>query len=207
MKKKDINVLIMLVILKIIQAIIYIIGKMTPFIPHLLQSTIDNKIPFISDFIYFYYSWYLIIIIIPFIYYKKDKTRFKKYIAAYQVAIIITFLFYFLYPTMIIRPSVPMDGISNQLTNLLYEMDNPALNCLPSMHCLICFLHILNISKCKNMSITLKVTISLWSIVVILSTLLIKQHVIIDVIVGILLAIIIFIVVENIKIKRIENKV
>ena len=205
MKKKDIKVFVMLVIMKMIQAVIYMLGKLSPFTPHLLQSVIDNKIPFISCFIYLYYSWYIMIILIPFLYYKKDNITFKKYMISYQISIIVAFLFYFLYPTMIIRPVITSQGLSNQLTDLLYHMDQPALNCLPSMYCVLCFFHIYYIMKCKNISKYIRVSTIVWALLVTLSTLLVKQHVLVDVVFALIVAMIIIWLVENIKVKRIVN--
>ena len=96
MKKKDIKILVLIILLKLMQAVIYMLAKISPFIPTILGSSLDDKIPFISQFIFFYYSWYIIIIILPFLYYKKDELRFKKYLIAYQLAIVLTFIIYFL---------------------------------------------------------------------------------------------------------------
>ena len=107
---------------------------------------------------------------------------------------------------MINRPSITINNISDQLTMWLYQMDNPALNCFPSMHCLLCFLHVFNITKCKNTSTILKINISVWALLIVLSTLFVKQHVIMDVVFALVFAVLINLLVENVKITRVEKK-
>lgn len=209
MNKKDIKVILKIIGLIIFQSGMYLLAKLSPFSVHLLKSKIDDNIPFISHFIYFYISWYLMLVLIPFIFYKKDEKCFRNYMICSNVSIIIAFIIYFLYPTSIIRSTIPLTGFSGFITEIIYTIDTPILNCFPSMHCQLCFIYIFSILSCKNISKKAKFGIILWSLLVVVSTLFVKQHVLLDVISAFVLSITIFIAVNiiiKIKDKKISKK-
>jgi len=62
-----------------------------------------------------------------------------------------------------------------------------------SMHCLICFLHIIITPNIRKLKTSIKIFIIIQSILIILSTLFIKQHVILDVIGAFLLCLTMYI--------------
>lgn len=204
MKKKDKKIINSIIALIVFQSGMYLLAKLSPFEVHILKSTIDNKIPFISHFIYFYISWYFMLVLMPYMFYKKDYNCFKNYILCSNISIIVTFFIYFFYPTSILRNSISLNGLSGFITKIIYLIDTPVLNCFPSMHCLLCFLYIFNIIICCNMSRLCKFGVIIWSFLVIISTLFVKQHVILDVISAFILAIIIFIIVRMIN--KLDNK-
>ncbi len=78
-------------------------------------------------------------------------------------------------------------NFSESLTMWIYMSAGPR-NALPSMHVLISWLAILGVRLSKNMHIGHKITIWILSIAIIISTQTLKQHYIIDLIVGIALA-------------------
>lgn len=98
------------------------------------------------------------------------------------IANIIAAFIYFFYPTTMARANIQGNTLSCIITKIVYFLDTPICNCLPSMHCILCFFYIFYIKDIKNISLLNKIMIILWSILIILSTLFVKQHVIIDVI-------------------------
>lgn len=195
-----------IIFLLLFDSTLYFISKLIQTKPNLLTSTLDNKLPFIESFIYIYASWYLLLIIVPIILYCKDKNKYYQYFTATILAVIISNIIFIIYPTTVIRPTIQSNNITNYLINLIYQIDTPAINCFPSLHCLISFLFIYSI-KNEKINKILKIAITILSILVILSTVLIKQHIIIDVISGFILSIIVWIIVTKTNISKYIKKI
>lgn len=157
--------------------------------PTCLASSIDDKIPFLTVFIYPYISWYVMLAIIPMIMYIAKPQNMYKYAATCIISVLIAFVIFALFPTTVNRPEVTGTDITSCITRLIFNMDTPPLCCLPSMHCALCFMFILYTIDIKEIKPSIKLVITLWSIIVMMSTLYIKQHVIYDVILALPLVI------------------
>ena len=207
MLKKEYKNMILILMTIVYQTFIYLIAKVSPFTNHLLVSNLDLKIPFVSYFIYFYISWYIMLILVPYIMGKKDSDVLYKYVASMIIAITISGLIFIFYPTTITRPEIIGNTFSDIVISIIYAIDTPATNCLPSIHCLCCFLFILGITESKNVKWFSKTIIIIWSLLVIISTLFIKQHVLIDILASFILAILTYLFVNKSKIwKKIKIK-
>ena len=204
MKRSKIILLILYLIFY--QCFIYFITKFTPFEFNILVSSIDSQLPFIPSFIYFYIIWYLMLFFVPFILYKYDELNFNKYILTTFIGITVCGIIYFVFPTIIVRESIVVNNVTTFLIELIYKLDTPALNCLPSMHCLISFFFMIYCSLCKPLPIKYKFLINIFSILVVISTVLIKQHFIIDVITALIISIIVSFIINK-KIKTVFIKI
>ncbi|NLC48672.1 MAG: phosphatase PAP2 family protein [Tenericutes bacterium] len=196
MKKLELKPLYIVVLCLIFQSTLYLTSKSLQGTPTLIGNTIDTKIPFIIYFIIPYVIWYLLIILIPYFYYKKDKEVFKKYIISYLFMSIIANTIFILWPTTVTRPQITQNSILYSLTNLIYTIDTPAINCFPSLHCAVSFIWILYILKLKDTNIFIKLLVIFTALLIIISTLCIKQHVFIDMISGITLSIVVYFIVR-----------
>lgn len=182
--------------LVIYQAIAYFLAKFTPIEPHIVGGTIDTKIPFLSIFIIPYVLWYLFLVVVPCILYHQDKKSFYWYLVTnFLVDTVATIAFIF-YPTLLIRPELHVHNISTWLVNLIYWGDTPALNCFPSIHCASCFVALFIMIKSNKIEKKYRFTTSIFSLLIIASTLFIKQHVVIDVIGAFVLAVLMLILVK-----------
>ena len=199
MKSKNKKIIILLLFLLIYQTSLYLIAKLTPIEINVVGNTIDEKIPFIPQFIYAYISWYIMLFLVPYIFYKKSPKSFNKYYITTFSCITIGLFIYFFYPTIMYRADIEFNSISEYLVNIIYKMDTPALNCCPSMHCVISFIFIYVSLTEKNLNIKYKVLLTIWSLLVIVSTLFVKQHVIVDVISAFILSLVVFIIVTKVK--------
>ena len=166
----------------IINAFIYFFIKLFITEYNLIGSPLDNYIPFIPSFIYFYMMWYPFEIFSLYYIYKKDKKNYIKTLGVLIISLIIMYLIFIIYPTMVDRPEV---NSFNSLTTLLlyvaFKSDTP-VNCFPSGHCIICFVMIFSFLKSENITLKNKTIFIIINILIILSTLFVKQHVIYDVI-------------------------
>ena len=183
----------------IFQTIFYYTAKVFQGEPHLIGGLIDNKIPFCNVFIIPYCIWYALIFIVPYYLYIKDKNALSKYIPSYLICSICADIIFIFYPTIVIRPSIESDGFLNFATNFIYSTDTPPVNCMPSLHCAVSMLFILVTFSSKNISIYFKAFTFIISILIMMATLFIKQHVFIDFITGISLMTYVYIFVINNK--------
>ena len=204
LEKIEIKPLITTVVLILIQTIMYFISKLFQGDPHLIGNFIDEAIPFNSWFILFYYLWYLLIFLVPYYLYLKDKNKFCKYIINYFFISLIANIVFLIYPSIVVRPEFETTGILTFLTNFIYWIDTPAINCFPSLHCAISMLFILTICTSKKANLKFKIFIFISSILIMFSTLFTKQHVFVDLVSGDILAFIVYLIFRNNK--KIVNK-
>lgn len=212
MKKENKKFLIFTIGIILFESLTYMLAKITPFNVTLLTSRFDQKLPFIESFVIFYVLWYLYLILIPYICFKLEKPKFFKYISVTFISIIIAFFVFFFFPTTIERESIVLtNSFFSWILKIVYFIDTPILNCLPSMHCTLCFVFMILITRIKKLKMSYKLFLNITSILIIISTLLIKQHVIWDVIAALVLVLISYLI-EHItklssKIEKHFNKI
>ena len=183
-KKIELKPLLISVGLVIFQSIFFFASKIIQSTPHLLSSSIDDKIPFNLLVMIPYCIWYLLLFIVPYYYYKKDKNTLCKYIVSYALCVILAAIVFSVYPTTLIRPELENTNILNMITNLIYYIDTPALNCLPSLHCAISMLFILSSFTSKKVTKDFRYVVSFFGVLIMIATLFVKQHVLIDLVAG-----------------------
>ena len=180
-KKINIKNLLVIICLILFQCVCFFFSKPLLRNIQVLNSVIDDHIPFISEFIWIYVSWYLMLVIFPYYIAKKDKTAFLKYCSTYIVAMIISTVIFIILPKSVTRATITGTNLSSKLVQLIYTLDNPGVNCFPSIHCLLSFLFLFGAISCKkNMPLTQKLFIVLSSLAVVFSTFFVKQHVVYD---------------------------
>ena len=158
--------------------------------PHTLGSRFDDKIPFVPIFIFPYVSWYFILFSIPFVLYFYSLPTYALYTMSLLIVVITSGIIYLVYPTTFIRPEPQGNNLSTKIVKLVYSNDRKILSCMPSLHCSLSILFILAALTAKNLPLTIKLPVIILSFLIILSTVMVKQHVLIDVITAIPLALI-----------------
>lgn len=138
---------------------------------------LDGKIPFISLFIIPYIYWYPYILLgLIFILYK-SRNKYLRVLLSIYVGMIVCYFFYYFFPVEIRRPYVADTNIFNKLVNIIYDNDRP-VNCFPSIHVLNTYL-IMRFTKKEYNKAWFNYT-NIIGILIILSTVFIKQHYILD---------------------------
>lgn len=198
LEKIEIKPIITTISLVCIQSILYFISKLLQGDLNLVGNVIDTKIPFLPVFFIPYCIWYLMIFIIPYYLYCKDKDKFIKYTMAYILCSMIGNIVFISYPSTVARPTVTGTDIFSLIAKFIYWIDTPT-NCFPSLHCAISMLFILYICESKNTNIITKISVCIISILIMLSTLFTKQHVVVDFISGDILALIVYLIVKPSK--------
>ncbi len=163
-------------------AFVYFISQYIIKNYHLIGSALDKRIPFVIEFILIYSIWYPLVIFTMFLLYKYCPDKYKKVKKTVLVSLVIAYIIFFAYPTKIIRPEVnSFNDLFSLIAYISFKADNP-VNCFPSCHCLLSFIMIYALFKEKNINMYLRITLIILFFMIIASTLLVKQHVIADVI-------------------------
>ena len=184
-------------IVMITQALIYFFIKIFLNDYNVIESFMNT--PFLKGFVYFYDSWYPIIAISAFVIYYNDFDNYKSLLYTMLLGALLSHITFLIYPTMIVRPVIEVNNITDFILDFTYKTDTPAVNCLPSVHCLFCFIMSYYLIKTKNLKTIYKIIMCLYLLLIVLSTLFIKQHIIEDVILSFIYAAISIIIVYILK--------
>jgi len=149
---------------------------------------IDQKIPFIPEFIWIYHSL-LPILVITMVWMVKTRQNFFNMLWACIMAGIIMNIFYVMVPCFYPRMPFEASTLSEFVVQITRYVDN-AHNTLPSGHVTFAWLTLLAFANCDifTSSRFLKFSYISWAILVSISTLTLKQHYVVDVVSGIVLA-------------------
>jgi membrane-associated phospholipid phosphatase len=151
-----------------------------------LLTEYDQAIPFIKYFALPYVVWIFYIYVCLLYFFKKDLTVYYRALLTYIVCTLTCYVVYSFFQTTVPRPDLTGDDPFTWLVNYIYDRDEP-YNCFPSIHCLSSYMvmRLVWTSSFRNKwNVTL---ITGMSTLIILSTLFMKQHVILDALAGILL--------------------
>lgn len=151
-----------------------------------LVTAMDETIPFVKAFALPYSIWIFYIYVCLIYFFMKDVNVFYRALMTYVVCTLICYLIYSVFQTTVPRPIVTGSDPISQLMSYIYQRDRP-YNCFPSIHCFSSYLVMRTIwtSSFRNKwNVTLITTMSS---IIIMSTLFVKQHVIMDALAGIFL--------------------
>ena len=201
--KKYKDYMILIIITMFLQAVIYYLVKAFEVDFNVMETIVE--IPFIKHFVYFYDIWYPFIILNTFLVYKFNKKDFKYLITVMLLAGLLSHITFIIYPTMVLRPEVNIKGLSDFILYITYKLDSPAVNCLPSMHCVYCFATSFFILRSKEIKPKYRALIVTISMLIVLSTMFIRQHIIEDALLALIYtAFVIIVILAN---KGLINKI
>ena len=164
-----------------------------------LATNLDMSIPFIKQFIIPYVVWYPLVPIVFIYICTKDKLTYCKLLVSLVCGLVISYLTFYFFQTTITRPTLVGNDIFTDIIRILYKIDNP-YNCFPSIHVMTCFFMIEGIWKCRERNKAIGIFVTILNILIIVSTFFVKQHVILDAVYGIAIAVVTF-AIANIVIK------
>lgn len=170
-----------------------------------IPSSLDDKLPFvpamISIYILAFAQWIIGYIIIG----RESREFCYRIYTGELLAKLMCLLCFVIYPTTIRRPEITGTGVFDSLTQLVYNLDAPD-NLFPSIHCLesyVCFRGALGV---KKMPAWYKYAMLVMSLLVFASTVLVKQHYIIDMFGAVLVAELGLFLTEKFHMERIFEK-
>lgn len=159
--------------------------------PHIIHMKIDDYIPFCEYFIIPYLLWFAFIAVTVayFALINKNKSEYYQLIFTLGVGMTLFLIISYIYPNgQDLRPSLSGDGFFIQLVRHLYKIDTPT-NILPSIHVfnsVACCTAIFRHQKFQSHKVLLGSTLLL-TVLIIMATVFLKQHTLIDVFAAFLL--------------------
>lgn len=146
---------------------------------HNIATGLDYALPFIPEFILVYLlafvQWILGYIIIA----RESKEVCYTVFAAEMFAKACCLVCFMAYPTTLVRPEITGTGFWNYINSLIYSIDAPD-NLFPSIHCLESWVVFRGALYTKKMPGWYKWVMLIFSLLVFASTVLVKQHVVLD---------------------------
>jgi len=149
---------------------------------HMPELALDRAIPLEPLWMIAYGSIWIFAFLPVFIVRQPALTR-RAMLAALTV-IVIAYVGFLIYPTVLPRAEVPGDGFSAWSLRLVYSIDPPH-GCFPSLHVAYSFVSALT---CYRVHRGVGVIALVWAAIIGVSTLYTKQHYVVDVIGGIAIA-------------------
>jgi membrane-associated phospholipid phosphatase len=163
-----------------------------------LQIPLDRSIPLYPPAIIPYLFGTLLFICFPvWAAFRAETVEFEAYSISILLAMYISYFVYLVFPTFVVRPEILSTDIFSRILNSLYSADK-AYNDAPSGHAFYTLLSLLYLSKWRP-----KLR-SIWLVVALLilgSTLLTRQHNILDLVLGLTLGIFAYLVGQMIETK------
>lgn len=152
-----------------------------------LSLEFDKRVPFRPEWVLVYIICFAFWIVNYILITREGKEEWFKFAVGDYLSRLICGIFFFLTPTTNVRPEVVGDGIIETLMRFIYSMDAPT-NLFPSIHCLVSWMCFIGIRRSKKVPFWYKVFSCVFAILVFISTQYTKQHYILDVFAGVLIA-------------------
>jgi len=153
---------------------------------HIIQGKIDNLIPFCEYFVIPYFLWFVYVAgtIIYFACFNHNKEEYKQLCFSLLSGMIVFLFISYVYPNgQNLRPDLAGQNIFEKMVMDLYQTDT-ATNILPSLHVfysVVCCIALIRNDRIKGSRFMI-VSTYLLTISIVLATMFLKQHSIIDVV-------------------------
>ncbi|NBD26928.1 phosphatase PAP2 family protein [Paenibacillus glycinis] len=152
-----------------------------------LMTDLDRAIPFVKLFALPYAVWIFYLYACLVYFFVKDPAVYRDTLVAYVACALICCGIYVFFQTTVPRPVVSGDDPASRLLLFIYHRDRP-FNCFPSIHCFSSYLVMKALFRSGFRNRINQTLIYGMSTLIIVSTLFIKQHTVLDAACGILLA-------------------
>lgn len=152
-----------------------------------LETDLDRMIPFVPWTVSIYFGCFIFWAVNYILSVRQGKERAYRFLSADFLAKCICLVFFLALPTTNTRPEVGQDGIWNMAIRFLYWVDSPD-NLFPSIHCLTSWMCYIGLRGQKNVPRAYRCFSCVMAVAVFISTLTTRQHVLMDVAGGVLLA-------------------
>ena len=176
-------------VILVIQIILYFGSERFQHVFHNPQRRLDQHIPRIPAFVYPYVLWFPLIVIFPIGLYYFSPGNWVALQIAWIFCVVVSVVAYLAYPTTFQREKLGQ-GRTERVLALVYKTSYRGVNCAPSLHCstsmMIAFVAVVT----NQMPWWLRVISVLVSLAIILATQFTKQHVLLDLLTAIPVAVV-----------------
>ena len=157
------------------------------FYHHDFTTAFDRAVPLIPEFTSIYLICYVFWIANYIMIAGIGKEHMYRFLTGDYISRIVCGLFFVFLPTTLVRPEITGNGFWEQILKLVYTVDQSA-NLFPSIHCLVSWFCYIGIRGRKDIPVWYQRFSCIFALLICISTLTTKQHVIADVAGGILTA-------------------
>ncbi len=158
--------------------------------PTVVHLTLDDVIPFVPAFIIPYILWYLYIPLLFILTCLKSTRAFDQMCVSVYSGMLFCIIIFFVFPTAIdFRPEVSGNSVLLRLCGIIFAIDQP-FNVFPSLHCFesVC-VHLVAFRQTSLSKRTgWRIASAIFASLICASTVFVKQHSVVDVVGGVLLA-------------------
>ncbi|WP_409343291.1 phosphatase PAP2 family protein [Paenibacillus sp. MBLB4367] len=151
-----------------------------------LVTDLDRAIPFLKIFALPYSIWIFYIYVCLVYFFLKDPAVYAKSLKTYVLCALTCYMIYLVFQTTVPRPMLEGTDPVTRLMAYIYDRDQP-FNCFPSIHCFSSYMVMKALYTSNFRNKWNQTLIYGMSTLIILSTLFVKQHVILDVVAAIAL--------------------
>lgn len=202
--------LIPVVLYSIIYMLCFTYLEHLPVKYHIINSSLDSMIPFCEYFIVPYFLWFIYIAgaVLFFMFFNENEYEYRTLIINLGIGMTLFLLVSYIYPNgLSLRPQdFPRDNIFTDMVRILYRIDTPT-NVLPSIHVYNSVAVCCSIGSCRKLQKHrfCRGFFFVLTFLIVLSTMFLKQHSILDVTLGITLSLTTYTILNhmyaNIKVK------
>ncbi len=203
MFKKDKTLIFYLLILPLYLLTFFFVEKEVTKGAFVSYIFLDDFIPYTDFFVVFYVLWYPLLTLVGLTLLFKDKENFKKYMSFIGIAFfsIIT-LNYFFTTEQNLRVDISLyDSVFSRIVALIYKADTNT-NVCPSMHVVGTLGAVFAVFSSKVFKTRSRISVCILGILITLSTVFIKQHSALDVILAIPYAFLVWVTVYKLIFKK-----
>ena len=164
-------------------------------------SSLDRKVPFIKEWIVIYIGCYIFWAVNYVLIAREGKEKCYRFATADVMSRLICAVFFIIIPTTNVRPVVVGSDFCSWLVRYVY-MTDPATNLFPSIHCMVSWFCFIGIRKSKKIPVWYKIVSCAIAVTICLSTQFTKQHYMIDIAGGVLIAEVCFFIANRTNLYR-----
>jgi membrane-associated phospholipid phosphatase len=145
------------------------------------HTFIEASLPLVPSFVYIYTVCYVCLLISPVLLLPK-KSEFTPLVINIIIVTVLSGLVFLVFPSTTHRPLFTPTSFTEQILIYLYVIDSPN-NCFPSLH--VSMTVLVALALCQKYPKTVPISLA---VMICISTVLTKQHAIIDVVTGVFVA-------------------
>lgn len=157
-----------------------------------LLLPIDRSIPFLKEFVIIYDLWFPFLILNLTLMYFSSTELYTSTVRTLIITQILAYLTFVFFQTYVPRPEIVGNDLFSELMRITYANDRPYCG-FPSVHVLSTFIVGCHVLK-TNFKAWYKLLVSIVAILIIFSTVFVKQHVFLDIVGGVGYSVIVYVV-------------
>lgn len=150
-------------------------------------TELDKNIPFLPWTIVIYWGAYALWIANYCLGVRFDRSGFRRALIAHYLGEVVCFLCFVFLPTTMVRAEITGTGFFDDVMRATYTVDS-ADNLLPSIHCFVSWISWIAVRGNKSIPKPYRIFSLVFAAAICISTVTVKQHVVLDIVTGIGLA-------------------